>query len=157
MPTQAGPNRSGGYEPTWVPSCANAPLPTRRSSWHPNWRRTRSPIADRASRVASSSSAPQYAPAPTYGSKSRTRATSGPAITPEMTDPTDSTSSRPSLGTATGASTAMPPSAVSHGPGLTGPATDVPVFDHVGHSGNPGLEIDDLIPGSDRTYIEVSR
>ena len=37
-----------------------------------------------------------------------------------MAGPTGSTSSRPSLETATGASTAVPPSAVSHGPGLTG-------------------------------------
>jgi len=44
----------------------------------------------------------------------------GPAVIPGMAGPTGSTSSRPSLETATGASTAVPPSAVSHGLGLTG-------------------------------------
>ena len=63
-------------------------------------------------RAAGSSSAPRCAPASVSGSKSRTRATPGPAITPEMAGATGSTSSRPSPETATGASTAMPPPAM---------------------------------------------
>jgi hypothetical protein len=132
MPTQAGPNRSSVCEPTWVPSSANAPLLTRRSLWHPSWPPTRSPTAARAGREAGSSSAPKYAPATTHGSKSRTRAASGPAITPGMAGPTGSTSSRPSPETAAGVSAAMPPSAGSHGPGLTGPATLVSADDGLG-------------------------
>src|SRR5258708_4231215 len=123
-PTQEGRNRSNGCEPTWGPSSTDALLLTRRSSWHPSWPPTLSPTAVHASRAAGSSSAPRYAPATTYGSKSRTRATPGPAITPEMAGPTDSPSARPSPGPATAASAAMPPSAVSHGPGLTGPAAE---------------------------------
>jgi hypothetical protein len=79
LPRQAGTGPACATRPG--PSSTEAPLPTRRSSWHPSWPPTPSPTADHAS-PASGSSSRRSPPGDCIRSKSRTRATLGPTINP---------------------------------------------------------------------------